>query len=114
MSTFEDTLRDALTTVRLIPRWQLASADWSAVEIALARFEAAVEARDGRALGRALEELEDHGPSRLAAIPRTAVASSSQPPSDRILDLVNTLVHPEGGWTDAAPSRPPADDRTGT
>lgn len=113
MSRFDDALADALTTVRLVPRWQLAAGEWSTVEAALARLETAIQAQDGRALARALEQLEDHGPSRLAAIPRSGGEPTGEPPRP-VLDLVNTLVHPTGGWTATAPaSAPGTGDRNG-
>jgi hypothetical protein len=114
MSSFDDALQDALTTVRLVPRWQLAAGEWSAVEVALARFGTAIASQDGRALAQALEQLEDHGPSRLAAIPRSGGEPAGEPPRP-VLDLVNTLVHPTGGWAADSPASAPATgDRNGT
>jgi hypothetical protein len=97
---FEDLVQDALTTVRLVPRWDLEADDWSAVEDGLARLSRAVAERDGPALRRALEDIEAHGPTRLAAITRSPVGSvERREPPPAVLDIVNTLVHPSAGWT---------------
>lgn len=115
MSSFDESVQDALTTIRLVPRWQLAPAEWTAVEAALTKLASAISSRDARALARALVELEDHGPRRLAAIPSTAGPHHDESPPRPVLDLVNTLVHPAGGWAgnDLASSTPPA-ERSGT
>ncbi|HEV8053524.1 MAG: hypothetical protein H0V04_02170 [Chloroflexi bacterium] len=104
MAAFDETLQDALSTVRLIPRWQLTAEAWSEVAAALARVDDAVSHGDRRALGGALEELERYGPTRLVSIPRTGGTDGREPPPRQILDIVNTLVHPAQGW--AAHSAP--------
>ena len=112
MPRFEEVAEDALTTVRLVPRWQLEPAAWASVAACLARLADAIAARDARAVHRALTELEDHGPTRLSAIRRDPSAGDRRAaPPPAILDVVNTLVHPARGWnasTDpAGPSRDP-------
>lgn len=97
MTPFEDMLADALTTVRLIPRWQLPEETWPQVEEAIARLEEGVRQRDGRAVSAALRDIEDRGPTRLSMIGRDAGSGADErrAPPPRVLDLVNTLVHGE-------------------
>ncbi|MEO7119198.1 MAG: CATRA system-associated protein [Candidatus Limnocylindrales bacterium] len=97
--TFDEVAADALTTVRLVPRWELDPDAWAAVEACLDRLAAAIATRDQRALRRALTELEDHCPTRLSAIRREpgSVDQRGAPPT-AILDIVNTLIHPAHGW----------------
>ncbi len=115
MPSFDESVQDALTTIRLVPRWELAPGEWTSVEAALTQLEAAISSRDGRALARALVQLEDHGPRRLAAIPSSSHAGFEESPPPPVLELVNSLVHPAGGWagSDRESSSPPA-DRSGT
>lgn len=105
MTRFDDTVHDALTTVRLVPRWTLAPQQWAAVTDALRAMEAAIAAIDALALHRASLRLEANGPTRLSAIPRSTEGTTSPGPPQQVLDLINTLVHPQGGWV-VAPSTP--------
>jgi hypothetical protein len=105
VATFDETLADALTTVRLVPRWDLEPDEWSAVETALEQMSDAAVNRDHKALFRGLEALESHGPSRLAAIARSSGPERREAPP-QILDLVNTLIHPASGWEREAQPEP--------
>lgn len=106
--SFEEAVEDAMSTVRLVPRWQLAPDQWPAAEAALQQLQAAVESGRAPEVRRAQEALEDLGPTRLGAILRsdTAAAPPRDPPPAAVLELVNTLVHPTGGWS--TPGRPAA------
>ena len=105
MATFEETVEDALTTVRLVPRWDLDAAGWLSVEEGLQRLDRAVGERDASGIRSALADIEAHGPTRLAAIPRTSGASEMRrEPPRAVLDLVNTLVHPSAGWAGSSGS----------
>lgn len=106
MPSFDETVKDALTTIRLVPRWHLRNEDWPAVEQALREVYEAVKSQDALAVHRAARELEGFGPTRLAAITRTTDLPA--PPPEPVLDLVNTLVHPGGGWGAVGSSTPEA------
>lgn len=97
---FDEAVADALTTVRLIPRWSLTAAAWSAVADALRDMETAVSSGETRRVRRASETLDALGPvTRLSAIPRGAQAGQPrEAPPPGVLELVNMLVHPSGGW----------------
>ncbi len=106
MPTFEETVEDALTTVRLVPRWHLDAAEWPLVAGSLTRLAEAIAAGDLRAVHAALGELEDHGPTRLAAIARGATGDAGrQAPPPAIMDVVNTLIHPSHGWGEVSSSQ---------
>jgi hypothetical protein len=105
--SLQEAVDDALSTVRLVPRWRLDADEWQPVEAALDDLDQAITSGDVKAVRFAMSALEDLGPTRLMAIPRSATAD--QPPRDppsRVLELVNTLVHPSSGWS--GQSRPPA------
>jgi hypothetical protein len=97
---FEEIVEDALTTVRLVPRWDLEPEEWQVVQAALERLDRSVATRDARGVRQALEDIEAHGPTRLAAIPRATAASPVRRELPQgVLDLVNTLIHPSATWT---------------
>jgi hypothetical protein len=101
---FEEIVEDALTTVRLVPRWDLEPEEWHMVQAALERLDRSVAARDAPGVRQALEDIEAHGPTRLAAIPRAATdAPVRREPPQGVLDLVNTLIHPSATWTGSTP-----------
>jgi len=105
--TLQEAVDDALSTVRLVPRWQLDPDEWQPVEAALDDLDQAINSGDVRAVRAAMTALEDLGPTRLMAIPRSATVDVPQrDPPDRVLELVNTLIHPSSGWSDQSP--PPA------
>jgi hypothetical protein len=106
VAVFEEIVEDALTTVRLVPRWDLDPDGWSAVWDGLARLDRAVAERDGPGLRRALEDIEAHAPTRLAAIGRSDPAAERREPPQAVLDIVNTLIHPSAGWTGSTVSGP--------
>lgn len=106
MTAFDETLADALTTVRLLSRWRLPARDWPEVEAALVRLSHAAQDGDARGLARALRDIEDRGPTRLARISSAPSAdptvSDGRAPPRIILDLVNTLIHPAEGQDPAS------------
>ena len=99
--TFQEAVEDALSTVRLVARWNLAADEWPAVEAALAELRNAVESGRAADVRRAQNGLEDLGPRRLAAIARlpSGEPAPRNAPPVAVLELVNTLVHPSGGWS---------------
>jgi hypothetical protein len=105
---FDEAVADALTTVRLIPRWKLTPPAWDAVAVALRDMDSAVASGDVKHLRRSSETLDALGPvTRLSAIPRGAQAGHPhEPPPPGVLELVNTLVHPTGGWSPSEPAAP--------
>ena len=107
MATFEEIVEDALTTVRLVPRWRLDADTWPAVEEALARLDRSIAQRDAPGVRLALADIEAHGPTRLAAIPNVREeAPERRDPPPAVLDIVNTLVHPSASWTGSASRGP--------
>jgi hypothetical protein len=110
---FEEAAADALTTVRLIPRWKLTPPAWTAVADALNEMDAALASGEVRQVRRASETLDALGPvTRLSAIPRSARAGQPhEPPPPGVLELVNTLIHPTGGWAQADPASSPTQPR---
>lgn len=99
MEPFGDVVDDVLTTVRIVPRWPLPADGWPDVEAALAALQQAFESGDARQVRRAGANLESLGPvTRLAAISGRPGAPPRVPPPPSILELVNTLIHPSGGW----------------
>lgn len=108
---FDEVVGDALTTVRLVPRWTLATADWDGVADSLRQLAAAVESGNPKLVLRASEQLDSlYPPTRLSAIPHGATGSPRrEPPPPDVMELVNTLVHPSGGWSaDAGTSSDPS------
>lgn len=104
--TLQEAVDDALSTVRLVPRWQLDADEWQPVEAALDDLDQAIASGDVRAVRAAMTALEDLGPTRLIAIPRSSAADAPpRDPPERVLELVNTLVHPSSGWS--SQSQPP-------
>ncbi len=103
--TLQEAVDDALSTVRLVPRWQLDTDEWQPVEAALDDLDQAINSGDVRAVRAAMTALEDLGPTRLMAIHAGSEAPPRDPP-ERVLELVNTLVHPSSGWS--GESQPPA------
>ena len=103
---FSETVGDALTTVRLVPRWTLASQHWSGVADALKLLDSAIRSGEEKQVRKASENLDSlYPPTRLAAIPHgPASAARREPPPPEVLELVNTLIHPSGGWSPAAGS----------
>lgn len=99
-TSFEETLADALTSVRLVPRWTLAKPAWGAVADALQKLADAIATGDPRLVQRATERLDAcYPPTRLAAIRSTHGAEGRREvPPPEVMELVNTLVHPSGGW----------------
>lgn len=109
--SLEEIVADALTTVRLVPRWQLAPEAWTDVQAALDRLHTAIAAGDATEVRRSLTALEDVGPTRLFIVGRSTsdAAPRRDPPPSSVLELVNTLVHPTSGW--AARDQPPTASR---
>jgi hypothetical protein len=104
---FDVVVGDALTTVRLVPRWTLAASEWSGVAAALRGLATAVESGNPKQVLKASEHLDSlYPPTRLSAISHgSAGGPRREPPPPDVMELVNTLVHPSGGWssgTDAA------------
>ena len=101
---FDVVVSDALTTVGLVPRWKLERDDWDGVADALREMAAAVESGNAKLVRRASERLDGlYPPTRLSAIPRgTGGSSHQEPPPPDVMELVNTLVHPSGGWSSGA------------
>ena len=97
----EDFVADVMTTLRLIPRWRLPTEEWGSVQASLERLSDAMDRGDAGAVATALEEVEARGPGRLASIARSAPggAVDRMAPPDPVLEILNTLVHPAGGWT---------------
>lgn len=105
--TFDEAVQDALSTVRLVPRWTLSADGWPRVDAALERLRAAIASGSAREVTGAMAQLEDLGPTRLSAVGgSTGAASGRQAPPPAVLELVNTLVHPADGWTSR--SQPPS------
>ncbi len=104
--TLKEAVDDALSTVRLVPRWRLDADQWEPVATALGELDEAIAAGDTGAVRRAMDALEELGPTRLIPIAR-ATGSDAPPrePPARVLELVNTLVHPSNGWS--GQPRPP-------
>ena len=101
--TLQEAVDDALSTVRVVPRWQLDADEWQPVEAALDDLDQAIASADVRAVRAAMTALEDLGPTRLMAIPRSSTADAPpRDPPERVLELVNTLVHPSRGWSNQA------------
>jgi hypothetical protein len=112
--TVDELVADALTTVRLVPRWQLPARAWPEIESALVRLDEAMTVRDPARIHKILDELERHGPTRLTPIGRTPEGGQrpgGEAPPRAVLDLVNRLVHPAGGWAadTTSQARPGAD-----
>lgn len=101
---FADTVGDALTTVRLVPRWTLASQHWDGVAEALRDLESAFRSGERKRVNKAAEHLDSlYPPTRLSAIPHgSESAARREPPPPEVLELVNTLIHPSNGWSDAS------------
>ena len=98
---FDEAVADALTTVRLVPRWTLPSAHWEGVSDALEVMAAAVRSGNPKLVRKASQGLDGlYPPTRLSAIPRAGGAAPQRvPPPPDVMELVNTLVHPSGGWS---------------
>jgi hypothetical protein len=98
---FDETVGDALTTVRLVPRWTLASEHWDGVADALKDLDAAIRSGSGKLVQRASENLDSlYPPTRLSAIPHGQASTPHRvPPPPDVMELVNALVHPSGGWS---------------
>lgn len=98
---FDETVGDALTTVRLVPRWTLASEHWDGVADALKELGSAIRSGNPKLVRRASENLDSlYPPTRLSAIPHgRASAPRREPAPPGVMELVNTLVHPSGGWS---------------
>jgi hypothetical protein len=101
-----DFVADVMSTLRLIPRWRLAPDEWGPVRASLERLADAMDRGDAAAAATALEEIEGRGPSRLASVSRSSATIESfagpTSPPEPILEILNTLVHPAGGWTGPA------------
>jgi hypothetical protein len=99
--SFDDVVADALTTVRLVPRWTLEGSDWDGVAGSLRQLATAVESGNPKLVIRASEALDSlYPPTRLSAIPHgSAGGPRREPPPPDVMELVNTLVHPSGGWS---------------
>jgi hypothetical protein len=99
----EDLVADVMSTLRLIPRWRLGGDQWDAVGGSLGRLAEGMSSDDAPAVASALEEIERHGPSRLASIarpdPGAGLGRERTAPPEPVLEILNTLVHPAGGWT---------------
>lgn len=108
MALSEDLQRDIDSTLELVPRWRLDATEWEAVGADLQRLTEAQAAGDGKAADAALVALEDHGPTRLAAIRgrEDPAVSARRPPPEPVTELLNSMVHPAGGWTTSAGSTP--------
>jgi hypothetical protein len=105
---FAETVGDALTTVRLVPRWTLPSHHWDGVAEALKALESAFRSGNRKVVLKAAENLDSlYPPTRLSAIPHgPAAAPRREPPPPEVMELVNTLIHPSSGWSTAAGSTP--------
>ena len=101
---FADTVGDALTTVRLVPRWTLANQHWDGVAEALRALEVAIRSGEQKRVNKAAERLDSlYPPTRLSAIPHgSESAVRREPPPPDVLELVNTLIHPSDGWANAS------------
>lgn len=100
---FDDVVSDALTTVKLVPRWTLPEDNWLGVADALKSLDAAISAGASKDVRRAAAHLDSlYPPTRLAAIPRSSGKAKQGPPPPEVMELVNTLIHPEGGWGGAS------------
>ena len=101
--SLDDVISDALTTVRLVPRWSLSQEEWQGVADALRQLQGAIGGNDRKQVLRASEHLDSlYPPTRLSGIhPATASANRNPAPAE-VLELVNTLIHPTGGWTPEA------------
>lgn len=96
----EEVVGDALTTVAIVPRWKLEPVDWPAVVAALRVLDQAIASGDPKQVHRASEALDAlYPPTRLSAIPRGSGAEHRDPPPPEVMELVNMLIHPAGGWT---------------
>jgi hypothetical protein len=111
MTISDDLRRDIESTLELVPRWRLEPGAWDAVALDLARLTDAEAAADGKAAYAALTALEDHGPTRLAAIRgrEDPGAATRRPPPDRVTELLNSMIHPDRGWTTSAARNPGAE-----
>jgi hypothetical protein len=102
----EDFVADVMSTLRLIPRWRLTPDEWDPVRASLERLAGAMDRGDAPAAATALEEIEGRGPSRLASVSRSSATNESSAgptsPPEPVLEILNTLVHPAGGWTGPA------------
>ena len=98
----EETVADVMSTLSLIPRWELRLEEWELVMVSLRRLGEALERNEEAGVYRALEEVERFGPSRLASIARSA-GEEKEPgrtrPPEPVMEFLNTLVHPAGGWS---------------
>jgi hypothetical protein len=100
---FSETVDDALTTVRLVPRWTLANQHWAGVADALKQLDSAIRSGQEKQVRKAAENLDSlYPPTRLAAIPHGPASAGREPAPPEVLELVNTLIHPSGGWSTAA------------
>jgi hypothetical protein len=113
-TSFDAIVQDALTTVRLVPRWQLPADQWPGVLDALAELEAALASGRPGSVRKALRVLEARGPHRLAAITSGSESQTSSPePPVAVRELVNQLVHPVTSWTERPASGQPAQESRG-
>lgn len=105
----DDQLGEVLSTVRLVPRWRLSPAAWEGMEAALRTLQRAIGSDDERATFAALAEVERFGPTRLASIGADQEHGPGHdervPPPEPVVELLNTLVHPTGGWSPSGGGR---------
>jgi hypothetical protein len=111
-TSFDAIVEDALTTVRLVPRWGLSADRWPGVLDALRGLEAALASGRPGSVRKALIVLESRGPHRLAAIPSGSESQMSPPePPPAVRELVNQLVHPITSWTERSGQGEAAQER---
>jgi hypothetical protein len=96
-------VEDVMSTLRLVPRWKLATGEWDEVLGSLNRLRIAMDRGDEAEVLSALDRIERLGPTRLASIAASASSGSGlEPrlPPQPVIEILNTLVHPAGGWAE--------------
>ena len=82
---------EALDVVMDTQQWELTDARWEAIDQILMAMDAALAARDPKALGEATVELELQGPLRIIRIGSNQAVPANQRIRDQLADLVLKL-----------------------